>query len=80
MSLEHSPVQSKLRVLRRKAAAEKLGCHVATLMRWSREARYAHLEFPAPISLADGSVGFFESEIDEWLQNRPRIERAEAAK
>ncbi len=69
MSLEHSPV----RILRRKSAARKLDVHVATLMRWATDARYAHLKFPKPIQIADGSTGFFEHEIDVWLETRPRI-------
>lgn len=61
------------RVLRLKVAAERCGTHVCTPRRWATEARYAHLGFPQAIQMADGSVGFFEHEIDQWLASRPRI-------
>ena len=28
--------------------------------------------FPAPVELGPNSVGWFEDELDEWLDNRPR--------
>lgn len=67
----NAPVVRK--VLRLKVAAERCGTHVCTPKRWATEARYAHLGFPKPIQMADGSVGFFEHELDQWLASRPRI-------
>ena len=28
--------------------------------------------FPAPISLGPNSTGFYQDEIDDWLESRPR--------
>ena len=33
---------------------------------------------PAPIILGPNSVGWYESEIDEWLASRPRVSYAPA--
>lgn len=39
-------------------------------------------QFPKPISLSDGgrSVGFIESEIDDWIQQRIDASRPNTAK
>ena len=73
MSIEHSPARNGLRVLRRKSIAERCGVHIATIARWANDPRYAHLDFPKMIQMADGSVGAFEHEIDAWLASRPRV-------
>jgi predicted DNA-binding transcriptional regulator AlpA len=36
------------------------------------------LGFPKPVQLADGTVGYFEHEVDEWLAGRPRCGAGEA--
>lgn len=79
ISMEHSPIRSGLRILRRKTAAERCGVHQATVMRWATEDRYQHLAFPKPVQLADGSVGFLEHELDAWIASRPRTTEANAA-
>lgn len=73
MSENKGDDQNGRKVLRRKVAAERLGVHVMTLMRWATEPRCAHLGFPKPVQIADGSVGFFEHELDQWLAARPRV-------
>ena len=65
-----------LRILRKSAAARKLGVHPSTPVRWATDPRYAHMGFPKPIALGDCSVGFVESEIDAWIASRPRISGA----
>lgn len=72
MSLEHSQAKTGLRVLRRKATAEKLDVNPTTIWRWVNDPKYAHLNFPKPIYLGQGSVGFLEDEIDAWLLLRRR--------
>lgn len=37
-------------------------------------------EFPAPLHLTDSAVGWLESEIDQWIANRPRGVRQGARK
>ncbi len=32
----------------------------------------AEVEFPRPVRLSEQSVGWFEDEIEEWQQSRPR--------
>ena len=29
-------------------------------------------KFPAPVSLGPNSIGFYEDEIEHWLESRPR--------
>ena len=31
-------------------------------------------DFPKPVRLGPGSVGWYESEVDEWIATRPRVE------
>ena len=48
-------------------------------MRWANDPRFAHLNFPKPIQMADGSVGFYEHEIDAWLASGPRVGASQPA-
>ncbi|MGM0583388.1 MAG: helix-turn-helix transcriptional regulator [Pseudomonadota bacterium] len=75
MNIQSKTLSAGVRVLRWGKVAEKIGTHVSTVRRWaSDDPKYAHLGFPKPIELGDGSGGFIESEIDDWLLNRPRVE------
>jgi prophage regulatory protein len=38
--------------------------------------KIANGTFPAPVSLGPRAIGFYESEIHEWLANRPRRARS----
>ncbi|MGR3562948.1 MAG: helix-turn-helix transcriptional regulator [Heliomarina sp.] len=76
MNINHSPTRSGIRVLRRKFVAERCNVHLATVMRWATGTNYKHLGFPKPIQMADGSVGFYEHEVDAWLASRPRVGEA----
>ncbi len=29
--------------------------------------------FPSPVQIGANSIGYFEDEINEWLENRPRV-------
>lgn len=73
MSLEHSPARSGLCILRRKTVSKRCDAHVTSVMRWATNPKYAHLNFPRPVQMADGSVGFYEHEVDAWLAARPRV-------
>ena len=59
-----------MNILRPKAAAEKVGVSRMQLHRWATQPEYSHLGFPKKISLGEGSVGFIEAEIDDWLSAR----------
>lgn len=65
-------IRSGDRILSPKKTAERFDKHRATIMRWANDPRFAHLGFPRPVQLADGAVGFFEAELDEWIASRPR--------
>ena len=66
--------KSGLKVLSKKVTAVRCrNVHPNTPMRWANDPRFAHLNFPKPIQMADGSVGFYEHEIDAWLASRPRV-------
>ncbi len=39
---------------------------------WSKS-RNPDDSFPSPVQLGVNSIGYFEDEIDEWLENRPRV-------
>lgn len=34
--------------------------------------------FPSPVSVSPGRIAWFEDEIDEWLQSRPRLRSCSA--
>ena len=56
---------SSKKVLRLHKVIEKTGMSRATI--------YAYLKirnFPAPISLGERSVGWLESEVDQWIDSR----------
>jgi prophage regulatory protein len=59
-----------MRILSKKALREEKGIgysdvHIARLVKASK--------FPAPIQLGAGRKGWIESEIDIWLEARPRV-------
>ena len=58
--------KSSCRLLRIRQVLEKTGL--------SRSALYRKIEaqeFPAQVSIGDRSVAWVESEVDEWIQERP---------
>ena len=59
-----------MNILRYKATAQKCGVSPITIRRWATEADYADLCFPKPIFLGENSVGFDESEVDDFLARR----------
>ena len=59
-----------MNILRPKATAVKCGVTPITVRRWATEEKYAHKNFPKPISLGENSVGYVEAEIDTWLEAR----------
>ncbi len=60
------------RILRPRAVINKIGLSRTTLWRKVRRG-----EFPQPIQLTEGgAIGFYESEIEEWLDSRSRCNYA----
>ena len=62
-----------MNILRPKATAAKCGVQPITIRRWATEDRYAHLNFPRPISLGENSVGYVEQEVDDFLEARAAL-------
>ena len=54
--------------LRMKQVETKTGLSRATICRRVRAGN-----FPQPVDLGNGLLGFFENEVDEWLEERPRV-------
>lgn len=55
-------------LLRIEDVCNLLGVSRTTLWRWRREGM-----FPQPRRVGPNVVGFLESEVDEWLQDRPVV-------
>jgi len=68
-----------MRAIRRKTVADKIGVHVTMVDRYAKEERFAHLNFPKPFHIGDGSVAFDESEVDAWLEARKAAARGVTA-
>jgi len=59
-----------IKILRFPAALDRLGISRSTAYKWIAEGI-----LPRPISLGARSVGFVESEIDDWISNRIEVSR-----
>lgn len=55
-----------MRVLRLPEVEERVGLHRTTIWRHERAGN-----FPARRQLGTNSVGWLESEVDEWIRSRP---------
>ena len=61
----------RIRLLRRWEVEARTGLACSTIYLWMAEGR-----FPRPIPLGDHTVGWVESEIEEWLDGRVTTGRA----
>ena len=57
------------KILRRLAVCEKVG--LSPVQVW-RKANDPEDDFPAAVSLGPNATGWFEDELDDWLESRPR--------
>ena len=55
-----------MRFLRTKDVCEMLGVHRMTLWKWRREGT-----FPKGQLIGPRTVGWLESEVEEWMKSRP---------
>jgi len=55
-------------IIRWKKVGEKTG--LSRVSAWRLERRGL---FPRRVQLSPGAVGWIESEVDEWLETRPRV-------
>ena len=72
-----------MNILRYPDVARKCGVSRMTIWRWATQPEYADMGFPRQLDLGANSVGFVESEIDDFLTSRaanrdgaPRAARA----
>ena len=68
-----SSTNPRRRVLRRPEVEERVGLARSTLYKLIGLGK-----FPEPIRLGTNSVGWLESDIEEWLASRQRGTRAQA--
>ena len=61
-------VPTRRSISRFKAVIDRTGLSRATICRRVRAGT-----FPAPVNLGGGLLGFFDDEIDEVLENLPRV-------
>ncbi|MGO4685798.1 helix-turn-helix transcriptional regulator [Hyphomicrobium sp. 2TAF46] len=59
------------RLLRARAVYERLGVGRSTFYALVRSG-----EFPAPVRISEQAVGWLESNVNAWIQNRPQVDRA----
>jgi len=67
MSENPEEKKSPRNILPVKLAEKKVG--VTRLTMWRMEKKG---EFPKRVQLTGKKIGWFEDELDEWLENRPR--------
>ena len=63
------------KILRGKVVTERTG--YSRVQRW-RKSRDPADDFPAPVQLGPNAIGWYEDEIDAWLESRPRVTWATA--
>lgn len=56
-----------MKILNLKAVKEKVGLSPTTIWRLEKAGK-----FPSRINITESRVGWFEEEIDNWLETRPR--------
>ena len=59
-----------MKILRPKVMAQKCGVAPITIHRWANDPKYAHLNFPKPISLGEHTIGYSDEEAEDWLSAR----------
>ncbi len=56
-----------MKILRRAEVMERIGVSNITLWRWIQAKK-----FPAPLELGANTIGWLESDIDDWITSRVR--------
>jgi prophage regulatory protein len=69
-ALDATTAKAHARILRQPDVLARVGLSAPTLWRMRRRG-----EFPEPVQLSPGTVGYLEDEIDQWLADR-KAERA----
>lgn len=59
------------KIIRKYLAPKKLGIGRSTLALWlDPKSKYFDATLPSQIRLGNNSTGFFESDLDDWLESR----------
>ena len=60
-----------IRVLRMKAVTDKIGVARSTIYDWMNEGSTRYdASFPKPVRLGSKSIGWFESDLNRWLESK----------
>ena len=68
------PNPTERRIVRQFEAVQRTGLSRVTLWKKIRTG-----QFPAPVDLGGGKIGFYSDELDRWLAERPRVSYAPQA-
>jgi len=60
------PPRERRKFFRVNAVAHRYDTTASTIWRWSREARFAHLNFPKPIKLGPNTTAWAVDELDVY--------------
>ncbi len=61
---------NRRKIIRSKQVQERSGYSRVQIWRKSRD---PDDDFPAPVQLGPNAIGWYENEIDTWLESRPRV-------
>lgn len=56
--------------LRASEIANKLGVHITTVWRWSRDKKKLAQGFPTPVKISDKVTAFSKPDFDKFVQSR----------
>lgn len=65
--MSESQLKAPRNILTQKQTEEKIGMNRITIWRHEKDGK-----FPLRVKLTDKKIGWFEDEIDAWLESRPR--------
>ena len=68
---EHSVPCLTRKIIRGRKVRERVGKSRTSLWRAVKNG-----SFPAPVSIGANAIGWYEDEIDDWLERRPRVHYA----
>lgn len=66
------PPRKPRRLLCRKEVDHRVGISRATTYRYVQRTREGTFDFPLPVQIGLGRIGWHEHEIDAWIDGRPR--------
>lgn len=71
-------MNASIRILRLKDVQQRIGVSRPTIYRWLDKTSKNHdPQFPRPVTLGTHSIGWVESELNEWLANRINASRSQ---